>query len=109
MTDTPQPYPAYKPSGVEWLGDVPEHWDLVKLGRIGRISRGIGGTKEDAALEGVPCVRYGDLYTSHKFHIQGSRTFVTDTKALGYTPIQYGDILFAGSGETIEEIGKSCR
>ena len=25
---TGQPYPAYKPSGVEWLGDVPEHWDV---------------------------------------------------------------------------------
>jgi len=24
---TGRPYPAYKPSGVEWLGDVPEHWD----------------------------------------------------------------------------------
>ena len=21
------PYPAYKPSGVEWLGDVPAHWE----------------------------------------------------------------------------------
>jgi type I restriction enzyme S subunit len=25
-------YPAYKPSGVEWLGDVPGHWDLRRLG-----------------------------------------------------------------------------
>ncbi len=25
------PYPAYKPSGIPWLGDVPEHWDLVRL------------------------------------------------------------------------------
>ena len=25
---TGQPYPAYKPSGVEWLGDVPAHWKL---------------------------------------------------------------------------------
>ena len=24
-------YPAYKPSGVEWLGDVPEHWDVKSL------------------------------------------------------------------------------
>ncbi len=24
MIPTPQPYPAYKPSNVEWLGDVPE-------------------------------------------------------------------------------------
>lgn len=24
-------YPKYKPSGVEWLGDVPEHWDSSKV------------------------------------------------------------------------------
>ena len=30
MTSTPiHPYPAYKPSGVPWLGDVPAHWNLV--------------------------------------------------------------------------------
>ena len=29
------PYPAYSPSGVDWLGDVPEHWEVVRLGRIG--------------------------------------------------------------------------
>ena len=29
MITGPQPYPAMKPSGVEWLGDVPDHWDLV--------------------------------------------------------------------------------
>ena len=28
---TGQPYPAYKPSGVEWLGDVPEHWEVRRL------------------------------------------------------------------------------
>ncbi len=26
-------YPKYKPSGVEWLGDVPEHWEVVSLKR----------------------------------------------------------------------------
>ena len=25
------PYPAHKPSGEEWLGYVPEHWDLVRV------------------------------------------------------------------------------
>ena len=29
MTPTPQSYPAYKPSGVSWLGDVPAYWELV--------------------------------------------------------------------------------
>ena len=31
---TSQPYPAYKPSGVEWLGDVPAHWEIVRNGRL---------------------------------------------------------------------------
>ena len=29
-----QKYPAYKPSGVEWLGEIPEHWDSIKLKHI---------------------------------------------------------------------------
>ena len=32
---TGQPYPTYKPSGVEWLGDVPAHWKIRKLGQCG--------------------------------------------------------------------------
>ena len=31
MTSTLTPYPAYKPSGVEWLGDVPRHWETPRL------------------------------------------------------------------------------
>ena len=31
---TGQPYPAYKDSGVEWLGEVPEHWVVSRLGRL---------------------------------------------------------------------------
>lgn len=26
-------YKKYKPSGVEWLGDVPEHWEITQLKR----------------------------------------------------------------------------
>jgi type I restriction enzyme S subunit len=29
-----QPYPKYKPSAVEWMGDVPEHWEVKSLTRI---------------------------------------------------------------------------
>ena len=31
MTYTFKPYPAYKPSGVEWLGNVPAHWEVRRL------------------------------------------------------------------------------
>jgi type I restriction enzyme S subunit len=38
-------YPAYKPSGVEWLGEVPEHWTIIQSRRIFRARR-------EAAREG---------------------------------------------------------
>ena len=31
MTPALHPYPSYKPSGILWLGDVPEHWDVRRL------------------------------------------------------------------------------
>ena len=37
---TGQPYPAYKPSGVEWLGDVPEHWELRRVKQSAQVLRG---------------------------------------------------------------------
>ena len=102
------PYLAYKPSGTPWLGDVPDHWEVVQLGRIGVFSKGSGGTKEDEVLDGIPCVRYGDLYTTHKYFISQTRSYVSSEKASAYTPINRGDVLFPTSGETIEEIGKSA-
>ena len=97
-----------KASGVEWLGDVPVHWEVLRFDWFGNFSKGIGGTKEDEVPEGIPCIRYGDLYTQHQFFIEGSRTFISLERVSAYTPIKFGDILFAGSGETIEEIGKSA-
>ena len=105
---TGKPYPEYKESGVEWLGDVPEHWDVRRLGQIGKLSKGNGGNKEDEMSSGVPCVRYGDLYTTHTYFILESRSFVSKANAEDYTPINFGDVLFAASGETIDEIGKSA-
>ena len=101
-------YPAYKDSGIEWLGDIPSHWRVLQLGRLGTLIKCNGGTKADELIEGIPCVRYGDLYTYHAGFIRTIHSCVSLDRAPDYTPIQYGDILFAASGETIDEIGKSA-
>ncbi len=101
-------YSAYKPSAVPWLGDVPAHWEVVQLGRIGVFSKGSGGTKDDEVPDGIPCVRYGDLYTTHTHFIRRTRSYVSLARASAYTPINRGDVLFPTSGETIEDIGKSA-
>lgn len=102
------PYPAMKDSGVPWLGEVPKHWDVQPLGRIGRLFKGNGSSKADEVPEGVPCVRYGDLYTRHEFFIRTTKAYLTPERAASYTKIRYGDVLFAASGETIEDIGRSA-
>lgn len=35
-----QAYPEYKDSGVEWLGDVPEHWEVIKIKHLSSVKRG---------------------------------------------------------------------
>ena len=101
-------YPDYRDPGVEWLGEIPAHWEVVELGSVGAFSKGRGGTKLDEEGQGVPCVRYGDLYTYHDHHIVDTRSYLDERVAEAYTPITYGDVLFAASGETLDEIGKSA-
>lgn len=81
---------------------------LSSFGRIGVFSKGSGGTKDDEVPAGIPCVRYGDLYTTHKRFISQTRSCIPLAKASSYTPINRGDVLFPTSRETIEEIGKSA-
>jgi type I restriction enzyme S subunit len=45
-------YAEYKPSGVAWLGDVPEHWDVLKLKRICALRSGEGITSEEIEEDG---------------------------------------------------------
>ena len=101
-------YTKYKDSGVEWLGEVPEHWDVQRLRQIGPLLKGCGGSKEDVVETGVPCVRYGDLYTTHAYMIRQARTCVTEERLADYFPIRRGDVLFAASGEDLAEIGRSA-
>ena len=53
---TGRPYPAYKPSGVEWLGDVPEHWEKRRLKSISRIRYGLGQPPRGLS-DGLPLIR----------------------------------------------------
>ena len=108
MSGELKPYLEYKDSGVEWLGEVPGHWEVRRLGQIGPLSKGNGGNKDDEVPAGIPCIRYGDLYTTHTYFIHDTRSYIPAERSKDYTPTRFGDVLFAASGETIEEIGKSA-
>ena len=102
------PYPEYGIARIPDLEQVPLHWEVRCLGQVGTLAKGIGGNKDDERPEGFPCVRYGDLYTTHRFFIEETRSFISQEDSIKYTELKLGDVLFAASGETTEEIGKSA-
>jgi type I restriction enzyme S subunit len=51
-------------------------------------------------------VRYGEIYTTHDDCIREFHSWISQEVAATATPLEFGDLLFAGSGETKEEIGK---
>ena len=85
------------------MNKINKDWKEVKLGDIGVFLRGFGISKKDLSDSGTPAIRYGDIYTKYDFIIKNISSF-TNSKG---TELKKGDILFAGSGETIAEIGKS--
>ncbi len=88
------------------LGVIPEDWDVKKLGEIGSFSKGQGIRKDQSQSGEIPCIRYGELYTRHSHYIKQYYSFISKEVALTSYKLAVGDILFAGSGETKEEIGK---
>ena len=56
-----KPYPKYKASGVEWLGNVPEHWVSKKLGYEARLQGGFAFKSEIFDSEGVPVIQMNSI------------------------------------------------
>jgi type I restriction enzyme S subunit len=100
---TGKPYPAYKDSGVEWLGKVPEHWEVVPLKRLAWFKSGAG----------FPILQQGDTGAELPFfkvsdmNIQGNEKYLqfsTNTVSLriaqylGATIFPEGAIVFPKVG-----------
>lgn len=105
-----KPYPEYKDSGVEWLGEVPEHWAFNKLRYIFRFTKGLTITKADLKETGVPCVNYGEIHSKYGFEVSANRDVLknvdesylsTDKSALMFP----GDFAFADTSEDFDGAG----
>ena len=100
------PNAKMKPSDIEWIGDIPEHWKVKRPASFGRFSKGSGISKSDLVENGVPVILYGDIYTKYNLIAEHIFNFISQELASNSKPIYKGDLLFTGSGETREDIGK---
>ncbi|MCC2598428.1 restriction endonuclease subunit S [Sphingobacterium sp. FBM7-1] len=89
------------------LDNLNKKLGLGLLKDFGTFLKGKGISKDDVIESGIPCIRYGEIYTNHHIVIRKFRSFISEDVANTSLQLNKGDIVFAGSGETITEIGKS--
>lgn len=107
------PQVKFKDSGVEWLGEVPSHWEIKKLKHFGFIYAGINGKSGDDFSK-----EFKDNQKLKPFipFTNICNNFIIDTSNYQYVRINFfekqnavinNDILFLMSSETLEDIAKS--
>jgi len=72
------------------------------------IYRGAGITRDQVTGNGTPCVRYGEIYTSYNVWFDECISHTNADEVVSKKYFEYGDILFAITGEKVEDIAKSC-
>lgn len=93
-------------TGETRLPGFSKKWKKWRLSDLGSFAKGRGIKREDISDNGLPCIRYGELYTRYTDSIFNPISRIPPVVASQSLPIEKGDLLFAGSGESAEEIGK---
>ncbi|WP_289197877.1 restriction endonuclease subunit S [Bacteroides acidifaciens] len=96
-----QRYDSYKPSGIDWIGDIPSHWDITPLKRNLRMPLKYGAN-EPAESEDKNYPRYIRITDIDSNGNLKDETFksLEPSKATDYL-LAKGDVLFARSGATV--------
>jgi type I restriction enzyme, S subunit len=94
-------------SGKQRLLGFEGEWKEVRLGDIGAFSKGKGISKDDVSEFGLQCIRYGQIYMANSYIASKLPSCINAKRASQSTRVRYNDVLLAGSGETIDEIGKA--
>lgn len=104
-------YEAYKDSRVDWIGEIPEGWEVRRLASLGRFTAS-GIDKLSFPNESkVKIINYTDIYKNLKREISSDMSFMEVT-----TPefnrkknlVKKGDLIFLPSSETFEDLGLSA-
>lgn len=106
MIEGLKPYPRMKDSGVEWLGEVPEHWEVARLRHAVdmRVSNVDKHTKEGD--EPVRLCNYVDVYKNER--ITGGLPFMQATASTDEVErfrLQPDDVLITKDSESWNDIG----
>ena len=87
----------------------PDGVEYKTLGEIAvDIYRGAGITRDQVTVDGTPCVRYGEIYTTYGVWFDKCVSHTDEAKLTSKKYFEYGDVLFAITGESVDDIAKCC-
>lgn len=101
----------YKNSGIEEVGEIPEHWYILRLKSLGNIETSSVDKKIIENEDLVRLVNYTDVYGNLNKEIINNDNFMivsANIKQVKSKFLKKGDVLFTPSSETIEDIGVSA-
>jgi len=97
--------PRLKPSGVDWLGDVPEHWEVTKFGYISAVVRGASprpaGDPRYFDGDFIPWITVGEVTKDTNVYLTSTDTMLTEEGALNSRTIRTGTLVLTNSGATL--------
>ena len=103
-------YDEYKPTGIEWIGEIPQHWEIMPLKYTANKNGccfidGDWIESTDIVEEGIRYITTGNIGVL-EYKEQGNGYITEDTfKSLACTEVFPGDILISRLNEPI---GRSC-
>jgi type I restriction enzyme S subunit len=88
-----------KYSGINWLGNIPKHWEIKKLKYVAKMQGGFAFSSKDFTTDGTQIIKIANLY-QNKFQVNRQPTLVSNDflKTHSAWIIEEGDILMSMTG-----------
>ena len=100
------PNAPLKPSGIDWLGDIPAHWDVFLVKRRFDVQYGIGGEIDRSIEEGTRLLSLPNITKEGRFWLEEAPfTQIATSEDL----LREGDLLFNWRNGSTEHLGKTVR
>ena len=102
-----------KNSGVEWIGEIPDDWEVTPLKKLFSFGKGLPITKENLVEKGLPVISYGQIHSKSNTgtKLQSELLRYVSNSYLDSNPnslVHSGDFIFADTSEDLEGCGNCC-
>ena len=81
-----------------------DKWQKKRVGDIAKLSKGAGISKDDRSISGVPCILYGELYTTYNSEIINKVVSKTELPLDNLVQSEGNDVIIPSSGESAIDI-----